>query len=366
MSGPTPTSRRDTLPDLLRGLAVGGILIVNMQDFAGFREWDQTGVDRVAQALTDFLVNGKSISLFALLFGAGLAAFTARHGVGRAAWRLAVLLALGGLHFALLWHGDIIANYALTGVALLALVRVPVPALLGLAALLEGGWLLWQLLSALGSTGARWTTFDAFPAGATYASILLERARTWWPDLWANTLFNFPLLLALLSLGAGLQRAGVLSRPEAHRGLLRGLLIAGAVLGTPLNVWLVWLNTQDSAATGYFALVARMAGGLAFALAYLGGFGLLVAAGRGRRLAPLVAAGRMSLTHYLTQSLVCTTLFYPYALAQFGRWGAAACLLFALALYAVQVAVSRPWLARFGRGPLEALLRLAVYGRRRA
>ena len=364
MSGPTPTRARDTLPDLLRGLAVGGILIVNMQDFAGFREWAQGGPDRVAQALTDFFVNGKSISLFALLFGAGLAAFTARQGYGRAAWRLAVLLALGGLHFIALWHGDIIAAYALTGLALLALLRLPIPVLLALAGLLEAGWLLWQGLAGVFSSGLRWTTYDTFAPGETYLHLAAERARLWWPDLWANELFNFPLLLALLALGAGLQRAEVLSRPQAHRPLLTGLLLGGALLGTPLNLWLVWLNTQGTAQAGYLALVARMAGGLAFALAYLGGAGLLVAAGRAGRLAPLVAAGRMSLTHYLSQTVVCTALFFPYGLGQSGRWGALACLLFALGLYALQVAVSGPWLARFGRGPLEWLLRLAVHGRR--
>lgn len=113
------------------------------------------------------------------------------------------------------------------------------------------------------------------------------------------------------------------------------------------------------------AFLGYALGGLALALWYASAVVLLVErpAWR-RRLAPLAAAGRMALTNYLLQSLVCTTLFYSYGLGLYGRVGPAGGLLLTLAIFGGQLAFSAWWLRRFRFGPVEWLWRTLTYGRR--
>jgi uncharacterized protein len=80
-------------------------------------------------------------------------------------------------------------------------------------------------------------------------------------------------------------------------------------------------------------------------------------------LAPLQAVGRMALTNYLLQTLICTTLFYSYGLGLYGKVGPAAAVLLTIAIYLFQVAFSLLWIRRFRFGPAEWLWRSATYGR---
>lgn len=363
-----PVRERDLLPDVLRGVALLGILAVNMQDFAGFLEWQQTGLDGVVQTLTDVLANGRFISIFAMLFGWGAAGLLARHGAGLFVRRHLVLLLVGVLHFMFVWHGDIISNYALLAFALLLTARLGAPALLS-GALVSGGYGLWSwsmdALSAQG--GAFRPRFSGLPdlsGHPTYGQLMAERAADFLPNLIGGALYNGPWLLALFLLGAAAQRTGLLSRPQAHEPLLRRMAWVGLPLGLGLGVWLAVLNTGADRASGLLALPVRMAGGLLGALGYVGVIGLLAARGRLGWLAHFAASGRVAMSNYLAQSLVMTTLFYPYAGAQFGRWGAAAGLALALAFALLQLPVSRWWLSRLGMGPVEKLVRTLVYAGR--
>ncbi|MFN7162340.1 MAG: DUF418 domain-containing protein, partial [Fimbriimonadales bacterium] len=101
-------------------------------------------------------------------------------------------------------------------------------------------------------------------------------------------------------------------------------------------------------------------------LGYIGAFGLLWASlsGLQRLLTPVAAAGRMALTNYLMQSVVCTLLFYGYGLGL--RLGIAQGLMLSVLIWAVQAAVSVLWLARLQYGPMEWLWRSLTYGQRMA
>ncbi|HET7768239.1 MAG TPA: DUF418 domain-containing protein [Chloroflexota bacterium] len=138
--------------------------------------------------------------------------------------------------------------------------------------------------------------------------------------------FSIQLLIA--------ERRGGRFAPLFLRRLLV-LLVFGLTLGGPLL------------SLGYAAAVALLSQNPSWA----------------QRLAPLAATGRMALTNYLLQSIVCTTLFYSYGGALFGRVGAAGGLLVTVALYALQVPFSVWWLRRFPYGPMEWLWRTATYGR---
>lgn len=367
---PRPVTARDRspLPDVLRGLALLGILVVNVQDFAGFREWTQTGVDRAVQVITDIFFNGRSISLFAMLFGWGAAGLLARHGPGLLTRRLLVLLGLGTLHGVLVWHGDIISNYALLALVLLVTSRLSTRALLGLAGVLGAYWLGSGVLLALAywnSPRLRTAGLPDLTPGMTYAEGVAGRAATFLDDLIGGSLYNGPWLIALFLLGAAAQRSGLLTRPQEHRPLLRRLAIWGLTLGLPLGVLLAWLNTQTSLAAGLIAIPVRMGGGLASALGYVGVLGLLAVRDRLGPLRAFAASGRVALTNYIMQSLVMTTIFYPYAGDQFGHWGAASAVLLALGVALAQLPISQWMLRTWGSGLLERLVRPMVYGGRR-
>ncbi|MFB9990379.1 DUF418 domain-containing protein [Deinococcus oregonensis] len=364
-----PVRQRSPLPDVLRGLALLGILIVNVQDFAGFRVWTQGGLDRTVQVLTDIFANGRSISLFAMLFGWGAAGLLARQGVGTFLLRHAVLLAVGSLHFVFVWHGDIIANYALLGVFLLLTIRMTAPTLVALAGVMGTWWLaegVWAGVQASqsGTRFGRFAGLPQLPSGLPYSSVVNERASDFSSNLIDGSIYNGPWLLALFCLGAAAYRTGLLTRPHEHGPLLRRLTGWGWGLGLPLGILLAWLNTRGDYASGLLAIPVRMGGGLALALGYVGVLGTLAAQDRLGRWKAFAASGRMAMSNYIAQSLIMTTVFYPYAGAQYGQWGAAAAVALALVVGLAQLPISAWVLRRWGMGPLERLVRALVYGRR--
>ncbi len=364
----TPPAERWLLPDLLRGLAILGILCVNMQDFAGYDEWLQRGPDRAAQVFIDVFLNGKFISLFAMLFGAGMLTIAQRAGGWKLLRRLLLLLLLGSAHFVLVWHGDIISLYASLGlILLLPLLTRPPTWLLSLSGVaLCLWWLLLRVFEALFvAPGPRYSFVQNLPPDTGWPDLVRLRLADFPADLYGGATYNFQWLLGLLLLGMAAQRSGLLARPERFRPLLWGLLGGGLLLGLPLSVTLAWLNTQGSESAGYWEVPVRLLSGLLLGLGYAGGAGLLVAAGRAGWLKVFAAPGRLALTNYLCQSLVMTTLCYPYGLNLYRHVGALPGLLLALMLGGLQLWLSARWLRRYPQGPAEWLLRVLVYGRAR-
>lgn len=360
-----PVRERAPLPDVLRGVALAGILIVNMQDFAVFREWQQHGIDRVVQVLTDVIANGRFISIFAMLFGWGAAGLL-RRGPGTFLLRHAVLLAVGTVHAVLVWHGDIIGTYGLLGFFLLLTARLEAGALLAVAGALGGVWVWQGLLYGLASVPhADLPRFSGLPplyAHEPYVAVVAQRAAEYSDVLIGGAVYNGAWLLALFCLGAAAERTGLLQRPQEHVRLLRHLGVWGLVVGVPLGALLAWMNTRGDYATGVLAVPVRMAGGLASALGYVGVIGLLSVRGRLGWLRAFAASGRIAMSNYVAQSLIMTAVFYPYAGAQFGAWGAAPALLLAVVVGGVQVPLSGWLLRRWGTGPLEWVVRALVYG----
>jgi uncharacterized protein len=139
----------------------------------------------------------------------------------------------------------------------------------------------------------------------------------------------------------------------------------GLGLGLPVNVAIVAVQAQTDAMTALLLLTMSLClGGPILSLGYAAGVTLLFQRPAwARLLSPLAAAGRMALTNYLLQSIVCTTLFYGYGGGLFGRVGATGGLLIAIALYVLQIPFSVWWLRRFPYGPMEWLWRTLTYGR---
>ncbi|RPE77177.1 DUF418 domain-containing protein [Vulcaniibacterium tengchongense] len=395
---PAPTAEHERIEalDALRGLALLGIFLMNVEQFGaplvGMEEGiapGQAWPDRVADAFVYVFVRSKFWTLFSLLFGMGFAAMLARAEARGAAFaplylrRSVALLAIGLAHALLVWSGDILVNYALAALLLLSLRRLPDSALWPAGASLYGAVIALGVLGALavgalGALGAvpadpaaeageaalRQAEIEAYRHGG-YAEATAMRLRYFLQMFWLN-LALLPMVLGMFLIGAWFVRSGAIRDPAAHARLFRRLLWIGGPLG--LAVTLASFALDPSPQTGgrpdaraLLASTLHMAAAPAMALAYLAM--AMLALQRGARwLRALAPAGRMALSNYLLQSLLGTWLFYGHGLGLWGEVGRAWQVAGVAAVFALQVAASRAWLARFRYGPVEWLWRGFTYG----
>ncbi|MBU0637533.1 MAG: DUF418 domain-containing protein, partial [Planctomycetes bacterium] len=399
---PITASERIEVVDILRGFAIFGILTVNMfwfsnpllLDFTKLQPWPGTA-DRVAQWLIHLLCQGKFYSLFSFLFGFGMAIQMARAGARGAqfaplyARRLLVLLAIGLCHATFLWAGDILVGYALVGfmlllfrrrsnttlivwgiIGVLTLVFV-VAGLIGLGRLLDEGATPTSAPASASSTSnptantgevsglEEWVAqeYEVYGHG-TYGQILRQRLKDYAFMLAIMLFFVFPSVLGMFLFGLYAGRRGFLHNPDAHAGFIRGVFVGGLILGGGIS--LVGTITTESVQIGdlsWFQLIpmtCHALGAPALCFCYASGIVLLTrSAAWRRRLRPLASVGRMALTNYLLQSLICTTIFNAYGLGLYARVGPALGLGLTCAIFAAQIPLSVWWLRRFRFGPME-------------
>lgn len=372
--------------DVLRGFALLGILLMNMEAFSGPPDLSFTGIDahwqgldRWADAFVYVFVQGKFFTLFSLLFGAGFAVMAQRaDAAGRPFTgfylrRSLALLGIGLLHAVLLWSGDILVAYALLSFLLLALRPVPQGWLpvLGIGTYLAAAAFMLFLGVIISLLPAEAMDQQASLAQASieaqrqvyghgsYGQALLQRLRDAGVALGALVVVG-PQVLGMFLLGSWFARSGAIARPGERRqlfALLRWLAWPlGLVVMLLSAAWLPYVapGRFDLPSASVYALNAIA--GLLMCLGYLA-WGVRWS----HRLHWLAPAGRMALSNYLGQSLVCTLVFYGYGLGWFEQMGRAWQLLFALALFALQVAFSALWLRYFRFGPVEWLWRAATY-----
>jgi uncharacterized protein len=379
LSAPTGPGERLPAIDILRGAALLGILLVNMLAFSGpwidevtpLSYWSSPA-DRWAEWGVLVLAEGASYSAFSLLFGLGFA-LQLRRGerrdeaaLPRYRRRLLWLLAIGLVHLLLIWFGDILTHYALIGLLLLPFARTPVVTLLRWsAALLALASLLY--LAAGGAVTSDRLSGDAAELVRLYrdggfGDILAQRLDDGITALIATPLL-VPGLLWLFLLGFAAGRARLFSDLAGSAPLLRrvrALALSVALVCKGLYGWLLLARPDNP----FGLLLSTGLGGPALGLVYLSSLALLLSDPAWlARLRPLAALGRMALSNYLAHSLVFTLLFYGYGAGLYGRLGPATTLGFALGMIALQLTLSREWLARFRFGPVEWLWRSLTYGR---
>jgi uncharacterized protein len=191
-----------------------------------------------------------------------------------------------------------------------------------------------------------------------------QRARDFWVLL-PTLRYMAPGMLSMFLIGMWVARRRLWHDIPANRRLLARVVAICLPLGVAANAFLLVARDQASAGNAGWRLAVQAMlslGGTLLCFAYAAGIALLIGQARWRRrLAPLGPAGRMSLSNYLMQSLVCTTMFYGYGLGLQGRFGAAAGAAFALGLWVAQVGLSTLWQRPFYFGPAEWLWRLLTY-----
>jgi uncharacterized protein len=379
LTDPAPVTRGERIEtlDALRGIALFGIFVVNLSSFtlydflsAGERAaLPLAEYDRPTRFLIELLFHGKFYALFSLLFGIGFAIQLERraaHGGSFPALyvrRLAILLAIGLLHMAMLWPGDILALYALLGFVLIGFHRCSSPVLLG-----------WALAMATLPVLQSWLMAEVgFDPGARLEA-LAWRATALGHRGWADVAWRFTWLvregrefkvLAIFLVGLWVGRKRILHEPYRWRRLLGWTLALGAPIGLAGSAAMgaLELDLPLARSWGPVAGAALYAAGVfPLALAYAAGVALLGLRALGRALLSFFApAGRMALTNYLLQTVIGTQTFYSAGLGYGGRVGPLGWIAFALVVFAAQVVASAIWLHFFRYGPLEWVWRQLTY-----
>ncbi len=398
IAAPVTQAERVELLDVLRGVALFGVFLMNFTVFAGagVMATDQqvaalptVTVDAVLEGLLAILVMDKANTLFAFLFGLGFYLQMQRlesRGVEFEPLfrrRMAVLLVFGILHFVFLWTWDILHLYALAGFVLLAFRSMSNRDLLGIGI----------ICAVLARTAQK--AFDAFGSASTLTgaqdpeleAAVLERQQLAHSGDYFGILANF-LDLAIVQyvlsgailgwlvyalgrffIGAWVGRHGWIVRardylPGWRRALKwtlpAGLLVEGIAVFVCLSPFLPEGPVREFLSDAlHLAAVPVLAAG--YVAAVVVGFHSVL----GRRLlAPFAAAGRMALTNYVTQSFIMGFVLFGVGpgLALAGRIGTTAVTGIVIGCFAAQIVASRLWLSRFQYGPLEWLWRALTYG----
>ena len=372
--GPVTESERILSLDLIRGVAVLGILLMNAVSFAyGMVPYrnistggSDTGLDWAVAILGEVLVDQKFMGIFSLLFGAGIFLFIERAARREKrptllnAWRNILLLIMGLVHM-VIWEGDVLTAYAVSAFVLLLLRRLPSRAMIALGvgiflasvipALLAQSWVNTTDVSLEGL----WT-----PGDESLASASVETQTLGGLVLLAYLMRALGLILA----GAGLYRTGFMQGALSDRFYQRmalGGLGVGLSLAT-LGVVITYLADYGRD-VAFIGEVPNTLGTIAASLGYMS---LIILWQRTSGFQWLkerfIAVGRMALTNYLAQTvfgvLILTLLL---AGVEIGR---ATVLLFILAVWALQLWWSPVWLNRFRFGPMEWVWRTGTYRQR--
>ncbi|WP_445192112.1 DUF418 domain-containing protein [Sphingomonas sp. Tas61C01] len=400
--------------DILRGLAILGILFMNVADMGGsivaasfdVRHLGWSWADRVAWWLREVLVGGTARAMLELLFGAGMVILTDRadrlmddRAVRRSyGSRNLVLFAFGLIHvFVLLWPGDILHTYAIAATIAVLFRRQTARALIAIGFACA----LWQLtISGIAYQQSQAERAEAAlvatkrdagtaltPADRRIAALAIERqraaavvradtraeiaredeARTGSVATWARAAWRYFVDLqrdgiealfvwqsaSVMLIGAALFKLGILQGGRSRRWYVAAMM-AGYALGLALRiVGAAETIAPDDAPRTIWATyeIAR----LATALGHLALVNLLVSTATGARLLrPFAAAGRAALTIYIAQTLICLwILFPPFALGWYGRLGWAQLMLVAFAVDLLLLLAAIVWFRRFAIAPIE-------------
>ncbi len=396
-TSPTQSSERIISLDVLRGFAILGILIMNIQSFSmisaaylnptafgGF-----TGANKWVWILSHLFADMKFMTIFSILFGAGIVLFTERlrakgiHSLAIHYRRTFWLLVIGLAHAYLLWYGDILVIYAISALWVV-LFRKKKP-----ATLLITGLVVVSVASVLYLFTGFSLPFmdDASKAGMMQnwnpPSEIIQQEIDAYRGSWAAQMeqrvpealmmqtFIFFIQTGwraggLMLVGMALFKWGILSA-EKSGNFYGKLVVVGFLIGLPVVGYGIVANLKHGFSMEYsFFLGSQFNywGSLLVSLGYIGLVMLCVKSGILNSLKKsLQAVGQMALTNYLMQTIICTTLFYGHGFGLYGRLERTEQILIVLAVWIFQLIISPVWLKYFKYGPFEWLWRSLTYWR---
>lgn len=362
--------------DALRGIALFGILLVNIFIFnAPYSYYGEIygAYDGIQGQTVNWVVDfagGKFLFLFAFLFGYGiyLQEQSQSKGFTRLYFRrMCILFVIGLLHILLFWFGDILASYALLGMAMLLFIKLPKRLLLGIGIL----FLLFRPLYFIGCVALDWPMvsmlkplpmeefYSLFQTG-TYSEIFKVRMMEFWAFMPENLVWFIPKTLGLFIIGYYFAFIGFTKSLKQYRNRF---LILAALLLISYGFWsqvkqdffgsfnleenpfmrplLIGVNVFFESVLGFFYII-----------------GFLLIFQNFKRLARFIGkAGRMAMTNYILQSLICVLIFYSYGFGLYGELLPTDLVWVSLLIYAFNLLFSWIYLMYFQQGPLEYLWR---------
>ncbi|QQK79513.1 DUF418 domain-containing protein [Salicibibacter cibi] len=383
--------------DIIRGIAVLGIIIANMYVFktlfADETKLMFTGAvlpdgmfNQIVSIFVSFFIDNKFYPMFSLLFGLGFFIFYDRLrqkglSAGRLfSRRLVFLLVIGLIHLVFLWTGDILHTYALAGFLLLLFInRKPRTILLWAVLMLGiGTFILTAMLTVSGlmlsmmgtdefvQNDTRGMAITTMMEG-TYMEILQYRFVNEVVPVLFNVFLTVPGILPLFLIGLYMGKTRMFHDVAANLNRWKKICIHSCWSGLASVAIVVGLKY------GLGPLPASISYGISEGLHFLAGpilmlfyvsalVLLLHSGGRLKLFMPIAAVGRMALTNYLLQTLIGVSIFYGFGLGLFGQVSIGGGFLLAIAIYIIQLILSHFYLKKFKQGPLEYLWRKWTYG----
>ena len=367
---------RNVTLDFVRGVAILGILLLNISAFglpkAAYLNpaWSGSAShsDAWTWALLDLLAQVKFLTLFALLFGAGLQLLLPR-GKRWIQSRLTLLALLGFIHGLFFWDGDILLAYALVGLVSWRMVREAhhvkslfntgvVLYLTGIAVLVLLGMISGTVANRSWAPDAAnlqyeqyWKLHGGMEAVSNRADMLSDNL------LALGAQYGWQLA-GMMLMGAALMRSGWLKGQFSLRHYRRtgALLVAAGMAVNLPAIFAQWYLAWDYRWCAFLLQAPRELSAPLQAIGYAAlAWGYWPQLCRFRLVGAIACVGRMALTNYLLQTLICTTLFYHLGL--FMRFDRLQLLAFVPPIWAVNLLVSSLWLRRFRQGPVEWLWR---------
>jgi uncharacterized protein len=377
--------------DSLRGIAIFGILFVNIWSFVwgasplryGVLAADAGWTDQAAVLLCSFLAEQKSYPILAFLFGAGftlqMQTLLRRYG-DRAAARAVLrrrptwLVRCGALHGCLIWFGDILTLYGFAGFVLLrydgvrlrelraSLLRWSIGYLLVMLVLSLGAWTISHNLDKVHGEVAKTQQAKVLNTQGEALDFAFKRLRDYGRNVVASV-FALPNVMVLFLLGALSVRIGWLTRPQRHERFWRRVRLVGLGLGVPLNFMWGWISLREAldpvrgSATAEMLEALQGLAGPCMSAGIVACVVLASPAARARLAYACAPVGQMALTNYLMQSVLCMLILQTVGLGLGASISPIGLLGTAAMIACGQLAFSRWWLAHFPRGPVETLYR---------
>lgn len=419
--GPVIGDDRIASLDVLRGVAVLGILVMNIYAFAmpfiayanpllmGGTEPHNLGT----WFFTHILFDQKFLSIFAMLFGAGIVLMTGRAEArrvkfGRIYYRRQIwLLVLGAVHGYLIWFGDILFTYAVIGMlvyllrhrspkTLIVIACLLLPIALGLSygmsiyteqtqtevnevtVLQESGEDLsekqeqllagWEEMRPFMAPTDEDLRNDVVAYSAGYREIVAHRVPIVFSmQIFTTLFFGISRVASLMMIGMALMKLGILSGERSSR-FYRNLMLAGYLLGLPMIAFSAFDLYAHQFSNTYALRVGGVAnyfGSLAVAFGHIGLVMLIMKSGvLQRAMERFAAVGRMAVTNYLMHSLILTTVFYGYGFGLYGSISRFSQMGFVAVVIGLQLLISPWWFNRYRFGPVEWLWRSLTYWKR--
>lgn len=402
-TNPIQPNQRIQILDTLRGFAIFGILMVNMQIFykpissmmLGSGS-DPNTINLLSEFIVKFFFEGKFYVLFSFLFGYGFWIFIHKNSdttdniIPIYRQRLFFLLLFGLSHIVLLWAGDILLMYALLGFLLIlfrnkkdrslikwAIWLVLIPVFLQLIS--------WGMVALASLTPESKALVDAsIQENAKGIKELYESAMNTYANasfldiisirideyilLLPAILFFYPTVLAMFLVGSWAARNRILKDYHLHIPFFKRVFWWGLLIGIPAGTlyFIAWrygkMNVPDM--WSFFNTSMHIVSGIALSALYVTTIILLIHKGKLKRFAIYLApVGRMALTNYLLHSIICTTLFLSYGFGLFGKMETWQGIALSIVIFGLQIPFSNFWLKRFNYGPFEWIWRTLTYGK---